>query len=468
MKKLLLLLFISSISSSFTWAGQITISPDFSLHSNKYDFEKTKITQEINCQTNFSNCVEFCFTLDRHVQISDVRLSDHLLTFNVAIFGSCKDFDTANAKTQSRFAVGSICETSFSFDFPVFMEGQQYCTQRIVTMQVPVPDSLQGRAFTQKFQDHQVFAIELDASSIESWIPRVHTAIMDQLVRSQVSITKDLDYQKIFDQLRGGGSKLAISERLAEVAINLQDYSEIILTKMKDTLQHQMLMKFTREGAIDCGLPKFKNWIPITLEKNDSGVKISWNDDLLNGSHCEQFPILSEQPQLDECAEKVEKALTAEELTEELYFAVCENRVQEVAHWLVKGANPHGTLRSGTTPFNEAIRNDKREILRLFFRQGIDVNHVLIHGYTALMVAILNENPDLAAELLMNGAKVNLTNSNGETAQSLGPEQFAKAEEMFRKLCCKNPNDAEKTDSQLTELSIDSKTDASPLKEGVE
>lgn len=98
-----------------------------------------------------------------------------------------------------------------------------------------------------------------------------------------------------------------------------------------------------------------------------------------------------------------------------------ENECVESLMLLLKGVNEmevfSADLMKTFPSLHKAVDNEDIEIMEILLNSGFDVNEQCAEGYTALHLAVSNqENKTIVETLLKCNADVNMVNRNGETA----------------------------------------------------
>ena len=70
----------------------------------------------------------------------------------------------------------------------------------------------------------------------------------------------------------------------------------------------------------------------------------------------------------------------------------------------------------GSTPFEDAIRTGRIDIMIAFIDAGINLNYELEYGFTFLIEAILRHNLDIVKFLVEKGANINVIRADGKSA----------------------------------------------------
>ncbi|XP_013417167.1 uncharacterized protein LOC106178504 [Lingula anatina] len=88
----------------------------------------------------------------------------------------------------------------------------------------------------------------------------------------------------------------------------------------------------------------------------------------------------------------------------------------QLALWLIdKGCNIHYKDEKGESAFEEAVINNRLEVIKSLAQHGIDVNQNLISQQSALCFAAEKDLRDMAKILINNKADMFLCNKQGET-----------------------------------------------------
>lgn len=116
---------------------------------------------------------------------------------------------------------------------------------------------------------------------------------------------------------------------------------------------------------------------------------------------------------------------------QDLYKAITQNNVEQVAKLLQDGANPNYTVLAGSfsmTMLSAAINVSKNiDIVELLLKNKADVNAKDVFNTTALMYAASSGNKEMVELLLSYNADVNASDGQGNTVLSAAKESKNKS-----------------------------------------
>ncbi len=124
---------------------------------------------------------------------------------------------------------------------------------------------------------------------------------------------------------------------------------------------------------------------------------------------------------IKECRNEPARPAVVIDPKELLHHAVLESRIDAVSFFILNGSDINHVDEEGKTPLIYAIEKNDEQLTRLLlsFSPSLEVMGSNF-GYTALGIAVINNNPKLVEMLVRAGAKVNRIDKHGKT-----PLQYA-------------------------------------------
>ena len=123
-----------------------------------------------------------------------------------------------------------------------------------------------------------------------------------------------------------------------------------------------------------------------------------------------------------------------------LYYAMYEDRVDNVELLLKNGADLNIKFKHGLTPLMYAARRGASKSISFLLNRGVDVNEKNSAGYSALMHAAMYSadlsndfDSTVIAKLISAGADVSIINVNGQTIEQAAREYARMLEDKRRK-----------------------------------
>jgi hypothetical protein len=96
---------------------------------------------------------------------------------------------------------------------------------------------------------------------------------------------------------------------------------------------------------------------------------------------------------------------------------VCEGSSQELLFFLAAGFSPNTRNKAGVPLLNIAARDGNREIIRLLFSAGAEINIISDdRGTSALIDSVMAKHYELVVDFIKAGADLNIQSKNGQTA----------------------------------------------------
>lgn len=120
---------------------------------------------------------------------------------------------------------------------------------------------------------------------------------------------------------------------------------------------------------------------------------------------------------IKECRNEPARPAVVIDPKELLHQAVLENRIDAVKFFILNGSDINHVDGKGKTPLMYAIEKNNEKLVKLLlsFSPSLEVVDSRF-GYTALGIAVINNNPKLVEILVRAGAKVNHIDKHGQTA----------------------------------------------------